>query len=460
MHLPPVVALWLTVAIVFLLYRWESRGNAKVSKALWIPLIWLLLTGSRTVSGWLDLSSTAIGSPEDGSPLDAAVFFVLMAAGYYVLRQRGVNLETFARNNRWLMVFFIFTLISVAWSDFPLVAFKRWIKILGHPIMVLVVLTEPYPIEAVKRLFKRLAFALIPLSICFIKYFPEWGRGFDQWTGQGFSAGVATSKNELGCTCLIFGLFFFWNGLQALKIQNRKARRNELILNGAFFVLNWWLLMQASSATSLAMMILGILVIYGLGLKFLNKRYIGAYLVTAIILFAALEPIFGIYASVVKGLGRDLTLTGRTDLWDAVLKLQTNPLLGTGFESFWLGPRLDALWKEFFWHPLQAHNGYIEIYLNLGVVGILLFIGQFVGTFRKIQRDLVQGFEFARLRLGFLVAIVLYNYTEAAFDTLSFVWTIFFLIAVDYPARRLSPSSLFHQPPPPRMAEASIGGSL
>jgi O-antigen ligase len=125
-----------------------------------------------------------------------------------------------------------------------------------------------------------------------------------------------------------------------------------------------------------------------------------------------------------------------------------------------LGPRLDALWKEFFWHPLQAHNGYIEIYLNLGVVGILLFIGQFVGTFRKIQRDLVQSFEFARLRLGFLVAIVLYNYTEAAFDTLSFVWTIFFLIAVDYPARRLSPSSLFHKLPPPRMAEASIGGSL
>ena len=460
MHTPPSVALWLTVGLICFFYRRESQEKSRVSKALWIPLIWLLLTGSRGVSGWLNLSSTAIASPEDGSPLDAAVFFTLMVAGYYVLRQRGVNLATFARNNRWLIAFFLYTLVSVVWSDFPFIALKRWVKILGHPIMVLIVLTEPDPLAAVKRLFKRLAFALVPLSICFLKYFPQWGRGFDQWTGEGFNSGVATNKNELGCTCLIFGMFFFWNLLQALKIPNRKTRRNELILNGGFFAVNWWLLMQASSATSFAMMILGIIVMFCVGFRFVNKRYIGAYLVVAVLLFAAMEPVFGIYATVVKGLGRNLTLTGRTDLWAAVLKLQGNPLLGAGFESFWLGPRLDGLWKEFFWHPLQAHNGYIEIYLNLGWVGILLFVGLFVGTFQKIQRDLVHRFEFARLRLGLLLAIILYNYTEAAFETLNFVWTIFFLIAIDYPWSRLSSPMVIPKKPQPNMAPVGIGGGL
>jgi exopolysaccharide production protein ExoQ len=460
MHLPPVAALWLTVGGIFFLYRWDRREKAHVSKALWIPLIWLFVTGSRPASAWLNFSSTAIDSPEDGSPLDAVFFFTLLAAGYYVLRQRGVNLATFARNNRWLIAFFIYTLMSVLWSDFQFIAFKRWIKILGHPMMVLIVLTEPYPVEALKRLLKRLAFALIPLSICFIKYFPQLGRGFDQWTGEGFNGGVATNKNELGCTCLIFGIFLFWNTLQALKIQNRRARLKELILNGVFFALNCWLLMQASSATSFAMMILGIVVIWFIGLRFVNKRYVGAYLVTAVLLFAALEPFLGIYATVVKGLGRNLTLTGRTELWAAVLKLQTNPLLGTGFESFWLGPRLDALWKDFFWHPIQAHNGYIEIYLNLGLVGILLYIGQFVGTFHKIQQDLVRRFEFARLRLGFLLAIILYNYTEAAFDTLNFVWTMFFLIAIDYPSGRLPSSNFVRKQSQPKMAPVGIGGGL
>jgi exopolysaccharide production protein ExoQ len=460
MHLPPVAAFWLTVGGIFFLYRWDRREKAHVSKALWIPLIWLFVTGSRPASAWLNFSSTAIDSPEDGSPLDAVFFFTLMAAGYYVLRQRGVNLATFARNNRWLIAFFVYTLMSVVWSDFQFIAFKRWIKILGHPLMVLIVLTEPYPVEALKRLLKRLAFALIPLSICFIKYFPQLGRGFDQWTGEAFNGGVATNKNELGCTCLIFGIFLFWNTLQALKIQNRRARLKELILNGGFFALNCWLLMQASSATSFAMMILGIVVIWFIGLRFVNKRYVGAYLVTAVLLFAALEPFLGIYATVVKGLGRNLTLTGRTELWAAVLQLQTNPLLGTGFESFWLGPRLDALWKDFFWHPIQAHNGYIEIYLNLGLVGILLYIGQFVGTFHKIQQDLVRRFEFARLRLGFLLAIILYNYTEAAFDTLNFVWTMFFLIAIDYPSGRLPSSNFVRKPSQPKMAPVGIGGGL
>jgi exopolysaccharide production protein ExoQ len=402
----------------------------------------------------------AVGSPEDGSPIDALVFFTLMAAGYYVLWQRRVNLATFARNNRWLMVFFLYALISVVWSEFPLIAFKRWIKILAHPLVVLIVLTEPYPVEAVKRLFKRLAVALIPLSICFIKYFPDLGRGFDPWTGEGFNAGVATNKNELGCTCLIFGMFFFWNTLQALKIKNQRARRKELILNGSILALNCFLLHQASSATSFAMMVLGIIVMWFVGLRFVNTRYLGAYLSAAVLLFAALEPFLDIYASVVKGLGRNLTLTGRTDLWATVLKLQENPMFGTGFESFWLGKRLDVLWQEFWWHPIQAHNGYIEIYLNLGLVGIFLFIGQFVGTFRKIQRDLVARFEFGRLRLAFLLAIILYNYTEAAFATVNFVWTMFFLIAVDYPSKRAPLMNPNRKPLQPRMVPAGIGDTL
>jgi exopolysaccharide production protein ExoQ len=434
MHLPPVIALWLTFAFIFLLFRRDAPEKHGVSRALWIPLIWLVITGSRTVNQWINLrAGNSIIDPGDGSPLDAAVYFSLIVLGYYVLRKRGVNLATFARNNRWLTAFFIFSLISVVWSDFPLIAGKRWIKIFGHPIMVLIVLTDPVPIAAVSWLLKRVAYVLVPLSICFIKYFPEYGRGYDLWTGQAFNSGVATNKNELGCLCLIFGMFFFWSILQSFKLSNPKVRRREIIFNCGFFALNGWLLMQASSATSLSTMALGMVVIWVAGLPFVDKRYVAIYLVGAVLLFAALEPFFGIYATVVKGLGRNLTLTDRTDVWKAVLKLQTDPIFGAGFESFWLGERLETLWKEFFWHPLQAHNGYIETYLNLGWIGVGLLAGQFVGTLQKVQQELVRRFEFGRLRLGFLVAIILYNYTEAAFVSVSFVWTMFFLIAVDYP---------------------------
>lgn len=451
LHLPPALALWLTLAFILFLFRRESRAKTNVSGALWIPVIWLLITGSRSVSQWLTLDQGGITSLEEGSPLDAAVYLTLIVAGWIVLQQRGVNLSTFGRYNGWLVAFLIYTLISIVWSDFPFIAFKRWIKVLGHPIMALVVLTDPDPVEAVKRLFKRVAYVLIPLSICFIKYFPQYSRGYDEWTGQAYNAGVATHKNELGCLCMILGMFFFWNTLQALKIKNRKARRNELVLNVGFFVLNWWLLTEASSATSLVTMLLGIAVLWVVARPFVDKRHVGLYLIAALIAFAALEPIFEIYEIMVKVLGRNLTLTTRTDLWPAALKLQDNPIFGMGFESFWLGKRLDMLWKQFNFHPIQAHNGYIEIYLNLGWIGIVLVIGQFVGTFQKIQRELIKRFEFGRLRLAFLLAIILYNYTEAAFAATSFLWTMFFLIAVEYPSLRAPLPRPIRKPPERRL---------
>jgi O-antigen ligase len=127
-----------------------------------------------------------------------------------------------------------------------------------------------------------------------------------------------------------------------------------------------------------------------------------------------------------------------------------------GFESFWLGKRLDTLWRQFFWHPLQAHNGYIETYLNLGWIGIVLLIGQFVGTFQKVQRELLRRFEFGRLRLAFLLAIILYNYTEAAFATVNFVWTMFFLIAIDYPSVRVPPPKAVRKQSGRKLAPAGV----
>jgi hypothetical protein len=64
---------------------------------------------------------------------------------------------------------------------------------------------------------------------------------------------------------------------------------------------------------------------------------------------------------------------------------------------------------------------------------VLLLIGLFVATFWKIRAELFRNFEWGRYRLGFLAALVLYNWTEAAFKTLNPLWFAFYLIAIDYP---------------------------
>ena len=179
--MPTSLALLLTLAFVVFLFRRDFREKPNVTGALWIPILWFLIIGSRPITAWLNLCGVSVsGSMEDGSPADATVYFALIVAGLCVLIKRRINLGEVVRNNRLLAAFLIYCLVSVLWSDFPLVSFKRWIKILGHPIMALIIFTEPDPEEALIRLLKRCAYVLIPVSILFIKYFPAWGRGFEQ----------------------------------------------------------------------------------------------------------------------------------------------------------------------------------------------------------------------------------------------------------------------------------------
>jgi O-antigen ligase len=437
--MPSSLALFLTLAFIVFLFRRDVREKPDISGALWLPLIWLVITCSRGLSGWLDIFGLHVGgaSVEEGSPLDASFFFGMIAAGFFVLIKRQVRLSEIVLNNGWLIAFLLYCFISIAWSDFPFVAFKRWIKILGHPIMVLIVLTEPDPKEALIRLMKRCAYVVIPVSILFIKYYPHLGRRFSPW-GLMTCTGIAIHKNMLGADCMILGFFFFWYLLQTWRTERDIQRRNELWLIAGFLIGIWWLFLQAHSATSLISVFLAVLMVVLVGIRSINKNFIGTYLLAALVLLAALELTFGISGSVSESLGRGSELSGRTVLWARLLELQPNPILGAGFESFWLGERPQQLEGMFFFIPNEAHNGYLETYLTLGLIGMFLLIGLFVATFWKIRRELLRNFEWGRYRLGFLAAAALYNWTEAAFKTLNPIWFVFYLIAMDYPRASLT----------------------
>jgi O-antigen ligase len=436
LHLPPFLASFLTVAFIVFLFRRDIQEKPDVSGALWLPVLWLVLGCSRSVSAWLNIFGLPVSgaaSVEEGSPLDAWFCFGMIAAGFCVLNKRQVRLSEIVRNNGWLIAFLIYCFISIAWSDFPFVAFKRWIKILGHPIMALIVLTEPDPEEALTRLMKRCAYVLVPVSILWIKYYPQLGRGYDPWTGFQMTNGIAYAKNGLGQDCLILGFFFFWHLLQTWKTERSTWRRNELRLTAGFLIGIWWLFSQAHSATALTCLVIGILLVVFVRFRFINKNLIGTYMLTALVLLVVAELVFGISSRYSESLGRGSSFSGRTLIWTRLLEVQTSPILGTGFESFWLGDRPKLLEGMFFYSINEAHNGYLETYLTLGIIGVFLLIGLFVATFWKIRLQLFRNFEWGRYRLGFLGALILYNWTEAAFVTLSPLWFAFYLIAMDYP---------------------------
>jgi O-antigen ligase len=459
--MPPQLALVLSAGFVIFLFRRERSASVGVSHALWIPLLWVLITGSRFASQWLGiwgvLPGGGGGSAADGSPLDALVFLGLIIAGLRVLQKRRVKISVLARENIWITIFFLYCFCAVLWSDFPFVALKRWIKILGHPVMALVILTEANPLEALRLVFKRTGYVLLTGSVLLIKYYPHIGRGFDSWTGEGYNQGVNLHKNELGYVCLLTGIFFFWNLLQTKYLAEKTARRNERILSLFFLAMILWLLHIADSATSLACTLIGITVVVILGFSWVNKKYLGVSLTATILFVGIIESTFGVYDSVIVALGRDPTLTDRTKVWQDVLGMTTDPVFGAGFESFWLGERLERLWAKWAWHPNQAHNGYIETYINLGGVGVALLVAVAIATFKKGQRSLIKDSEYGRLRLAFWVVILIYNFTEAAFKGVSLVWLVWHIISLDYPRRKKHWEQVSSQPYPRTHGQPKAG---
>jgi exopolysaccharide production protein ExoQ len=438
--LPPQVALLGTLGFMFLLFRRDIRERPSVTGALWLPLVWLTLICSRPVSEWLHIFGLPVSVPqsvEEGSPLDAFIFLALLVVGFCVLLKRQVNLAEIFRDNGWLIAFLVYCFISITWSDYPFISFKRWIKGLGHPIMALIVLTETDPEEAFTGLMKRCAYVIVPVSILFIKYYPQLGAYYDQWTGMAMYKGIAVHKNMLGADCMILGLFFFWYLIQIWRLQQSRWRTRELWLAIGFLLMISWLFRKMHSATGAICLLAGVMLIMLVRVRSV-KRHIGTWLLTAATLIMAAELAVGISGQLSETFGRGSSLSGRTVLWMRLLGLHTNPVFGTGFESFWLGERVDQLQGIFFFIPNEAHNGYLEIYLNLGLIGLLLLTGFMMVTFWRIRLDLFQNFEWGRYRLAYFGAVALYNLTEAGFRFLNPIWFVFYLIAMEYPRTHLA----------------------
>jgi O-antigen ligase len=390
------------------------------------------------VSEWLGIGILIVTPDQylEGSPLDRAILGGLLAAAATVLALRWPRSVDFVRANGALVLFLSYGAASVFWSDFPWIAFKRWTRAAGNAAMVLVVLTDPQPAEAIRRFFARVGFLLIPTSVLVIASFPHLGRAYHWWTGQVLYTGVATDKNGLGGICLVTGLAALWRLVEGLRQTVPLQRLRESLPAAVVVGLVLWLFYMADSSTAVLCFLLGsavILLTTGRNLRAATAHcVVGALAVVALGIFLIDRP----YEWVVRTLGEDSTLTGRTHLWSDLMRVELNPWLGTGFETFWLGDRARVLWERYPFRPRQAHNGYLETYLTLGWVGVVLLAVVVIAGYRHVIDGFRRKSPASPLKLAFLFVALAYNFTEAAFKVMHPVWIAFLLAAIDVPPKR------------------------
>lgn len=428
---PSLASLVYACGIAGLFYL-DRDKSVRPSKALWLPVLYLWILGSRPLSVWLGVGpATGTNVQLDGSPVDRAFFAALLIGAIGVLHHRGRRTLRFLTANGPILIYFFFCLVSVVWSDFPDVSFKRWIKATGDLLMILIVLTDKQPVAALRRLFSRLGFTLVPLSLLFIKYYPYLGRGYDQWTGAQMNNGVTLNKNSLGVIIFVVLLGAFWHFLALLSSDNVQPNRGRhLLAQGTLLALGVSLLITANSMTSNVCFVVGAGLMLATRVRVIRRHPAGVHVLVVLLIMAAGATILlGGRASVAHALGRNANLA-RMDIWEAIIPMAPNTLVGAGFESFWLGTRIERLERAFpNLHLNEAHDGYIEVYLELGWVGLILLGLIFISGYRRAVRAFQRNPAWGGLLIAYILSAMIYGVTEAGFRMLDPIW-IFFLLAV------------------------------
>lgn len=425
--MPQLILISFLVFAVWLIRR-DTASRQGISGALWIPTLWLGIIASRPLSLWLGVGGGV--DTLDGSPVDRTFYLIIIIAALITLSQRAVNWGWLIAQNWPLVIFYTFLLISVIWTNSPLSSFKRWFKESGNILVALVILTEVNPLEAFRAVFVRCAYVLIPLSWIFIRYFPDLGRRYNNHSGELEAIGVTFQKNSLGTMILACGLVFLWDWLErtrASKVPTGKIDRYVRITIATTAV---YLLHLCDSKTSMISLAIGSIIVGSVRMPLFRKRIsdLGLYTLLAGGAFLLVDRVVGITETIIRALGRDMTFTGRTDVWRELLNVGTDPILGTGFMSFWDDESFRSKLPN--WVAFSAHNGYIEIYLAGGAVGVLMLTLLIFGTGSRINRRLATGSGYSAVRFAIFVMMLIANFAESNFACMTPLGLLFILAAI------------------------------
>ena len=410
-----VVALWLDTR--------ESRG---VSRAIWIPFLWFAVSMSKSFTYWVYPHLALQWSPVSdlqGNPLDRTFLFTLMALGLVCLYRRRREFSFAYGDNRALWAFFIYALASVSWSDYHGPALKRWVRAAGDIIIILTILTEENPGEAFERILRRCAIVLIPLSVYYIKY-ARWIGVVYYHDGMPRFVGATGNKNQLGILCAFAGIFLAW------RIMTRRPKVDWIDVT--LLALTAYLLYKSNSATSTVVFLMGLLLLFVQTFLETDKRKLMRIIAVSFILLLVFQTVFigvlgdSIFSFLFSATGRDSSFTGRLPLWQTLLKIGSRrPILGFGFGSFWLGEQSRQLWNTFLWRPTTGHNGYLDVFIDLGLVGLALLALLIVKAVKTLLARYDVTCAFHRLQLSLLIMCLAHNMTESSFGRGSvFIWIL------------------------------------
>ena len=285
---------------------------------------------------------------------------------------------------------------------------------------------------------------------------PEFGRS--QEIHMGAWKGLYYEKNQLGGHMARAAVFvaFLW----------LMDRRFKTVWAGAF-LLSTSLVFLSTSKTALLGLLLGMGVLaIGAWMKRGVRTSLATIWVGAIAIAGGIALFIFAPAVIFELLGRDASLTGRTDIWIVLIDyIEQKPLLGFGYGAFWAPESDPGNWvrETLQWEAPTAHNGWLEVAVGLGLIGLAFLTLDFL---MAVGRAILAAFDtWAGLfALAFFVQFFLFSLSESAsLQQNSIVWLIYVALAAKltrrpkglFSVKRLWPQPDRHLEPGPAVARTS-----
>ncbi|MBE9043912.1 O-antigen ligase family protein [Pleurocapsales cyanobacterium LEGE 10410] len=398
----------------FLEFTFSILSLVHISQAI-VPLI---LTGGANEGDGVDLSSLDLSLNAKISLLIYFVTFILLA-----MRWKKV-LETLL-SNKLLLLFMAIICSSYFWSIDPDKTFRYSVYALGTTGFGLYLATR-YTLRQQMNLLCWTYGLLLILSFLFAIGIPQYG--IMAGVHEGALRGVFTHKNLFGAFMAPGGVVFFLNAV--------RGERYSWVYWG-LLALNCAAIIMSRSATAIATFAL--MLILCLIYRVFRWRYevmVSAVLALTLIGFVALIFVTGYIGSdsLFTSVGKDATLSGRTVIWQYVWdQIQLKPWLGYGLSAFWNGYDGPSGYVQFAMRVsvIYAHNGFLDIWLSLGLIGLVVFVLSFLsatvqslGLLRKTNTP--EGF----WPLLFLTYVLLSNLTEGTISSMnSSFWALYTAIS-------------------------------
>jgi O-antigen ligase len=380
-----------------------------------------VILGLTFFSGALGVQ-TPLGVSLIPSPLLTLTRYSVFLISVIIICFYYKNSRLLASRDKLFWVFTVVLFLSFLWSDLPIETLKVNREILYMTAFGLYFAIR-FSLKQQVKLIANTFFLGALFSVIFAVFLPEIAiHGADH---PGAWRGVYDYKNTLGSMMIIGSLAFFF-----LPVSNLLDRFYKWI--GIFLLFTLVLLCTSKTALVIYFLIILILAFYR---KFRWRGKISVvFLDIGILILSSVGTlVISQWVTLLTSLGRDPTMTGRTILWSGVLlKLENRPLLGFGRSAFWLPQLSNAREVGFnvgtgFVAP-HAHNGFIDLALDVGLIGAVLFLIIYCRAFFRSLK-----FAYAAKKpeiifpMAFIIFLTMNNMTESYMLRLANIYWILFI---------------------------------